>query len=50
MGSVSGREDQLKIGIEIARESVARIRPQVRGIQVSAPLGKIANALAVLED
>lgn len=50
MGSVSGREDQLKIGIEIARESVARIRPRVRGIQVSAPLGKIANALAVLED
>jgi homocysteine S-methyltransferase len=50
MGSVSSREDQLKMGIEIARESVAGIRDRVRGIQVSAPLGRIANALAVLED
>jgi homocysteine S-methyltransferase len=50
MTSVSGREDQLKMGIEIARESVARIRDRVRGIQVSAPLGKIANALAVMEE
>lgn len=49
MASVSSREDQLKMGIEIARESVARIRDRVAGIQVSAPLGKIANALAVIE-
>ncbi len=49
MASVSSREDQLKMGIEIARQSVERIRDRVWGIQVSAPLGKIANALAVIE-
>jgi homocysteine S-methyltransferase len=50
MASVSSREDQLKMGVAIARESVARIRDRVGGIQVSAPLGKIANALAVIEE
>jgi homocysteine S-methyltransferase len=50
MASVSSREDQLKTGIEIARQSVARIRDRVGGIQVSAPLGKIANALEVIEE
>ncbi len=49
MASVSSREDQLKMGIDIARQSVARIRHLVRCIQVSAPLGRVANALAVIE-
>ncbi len=49
MAAFSGREDQLKAGIEIARESVDRIRDRVAGIQVSAPMGKIATALAVIE-
>ena len=43
MASVESREDQLAMGIEIARESVARVRDRVAGIQVSAPFGKIAN-------
>jgi len=50
MGSVESREDQLKMGVEIARESVARIRERVVGIQVSAPFGNIHTALAVLEE
>jgi len=37
------------VGIDIARESVQRIRDRVAGIQVSAPLGKVAIALAVIE-
>jgi homocysteine S-methyltransferase len=49
MAASESREDQLKTGIEIARESVQRIRDRVAGIQVSAPLGKVANALAVIE-
>jgi homocysteine S-methyltransferase len=49
MASVESREDQLAVGIEVARESVARIRRRVAGIQVSAPLGKIETALAVVE-
>jgi homocysteine S-methyltransferase len=48
MASVSSREDQVKMGIDIARESVARIRDRIAGIQVSSPLGRITNALAVI--
>ena len=49
MASVESREDQLKIGIEIARESVTRVADRVAGIQVSAPFGNIDTALAVIE-
>lgn len=49
MAAVESREGQLATGIEIARESVARIRDRVAGIQVSAPLGKIETAWAVIE-
>ena len=50
MASVTSREDQLAIGIEIARESVARVRDRVAGIQVSAPLGNIDTAWAVIQE
>jgi methionine synthase I (cobalamin-dependent)/5,10-methylenetetrahydrofolate reductase len=50
MASVESREGQLAMGIEIARESVARVRDRVAGIQVSAPFGKIETALAVIEE
>lgn len=49
MASAGGRQEQLAMGVEIARESVDRIRDRIAGIQVSAPFGKIATALAVLE-
>ena len=49
MASVESREDQLAMGVRIARESIARVRDRVAGIQVSAPFGKIATALAVIE-
>jgi homocysteine S-methyltransferase len=48
MASVTSREDQLAMGITIARESIATIRDRVAGIQVSAPLGKAATALEVI--
>jgi homocysteine S-methyltransferase len=49
MASVESREGQLAVGVQIARESVARVRQRVAGIQVSAALGKIETALAVIE-
>jgi len=49
MASVESRDDQLKMGVQIARESVDRVADRVAGIQVSAPFGKIATALAVIE-
>jgi homocysteine S-methyltransferase len=50
MAAVTSREDQLATGIQIARESVARIRDRVAGIQVSAPMGNIETAWAVIKD
>jgi homocysteine S-methyltransferase len=50
MAALSSREEQLAAGIQIARESVARIRDRVAGIQVSAPLGNIETAWAVIKD
>lgn len=48
MAAIESREGQLATGIEIAREAVDRIRDRVVGIQVSAPLGKVETALAVI--
>jgi methionine synthase / methylenetetrahydrofolate reductase(NADPH) len=42
------REDGRKAGIEIARGIVEKIRGRVDGFQVSAPLGHVETALAVL--
>jgi len=43
-------DDQLQIGIDIARAAVAAVRPFVSGIQVSAPLGNVNTALRVIEE
>lgn len=48
MGAVEQREDQRKVGIEIARQAVERLRDSISGVQVSAPFGNIHTALAVL--
>jgi len=48
MAAVESREGQLAVGIEIAHEAIARVRDRVAGIQVSAPLGKVETALAVI--
>ena len=50
MAAVTTREEQLAVGIQIARESVARVRDRVAGIQVSAPLGNIETAWAVIKE
>lgn len=34
-------EDQLKEGLDIATELIERVRPRVRGLQISAPLGQV---------
>lgn len=47
--SEKGKEFALEEGIAIAREMFERVRPQVRGLQVSAPFGKVPFALRVFE-
>jgi homocysteine S-methyltransferase len=49
MGKYESREDQRKAGIEIARQSLEKIRSRVQGVQVSAPFGNVNTALAVLK-
>lgn len=49
MAAVESREDQTRVGVEIARESVQRVADRVAGIQVSAPFGKVETACAVIE-
>jgi len=48
MASMEGKEDQRRLGIEIARASVERIRADINGIQVSAPFGNVQTAMEVL--
>jgi len=47
--SKSSKEDQLAVGVEIAREMIEHVRHRVNGIQISAPFGRIDIVLAVLE-
>lgn len=49
MASVSSREAQMAIGVQIAQEAVQRVHDRVAGIQVSAPFGRIETALEVIE-
>ena len=49
MAQPEGREGQRQEGIKIARESVAKIRKHIQGIQVSAPFGNVNTAIEVLK-
>ncbi|MCI0514991.1 bifunctional homocysteine S-methyltransferase/methylenetetrahydrofolate reductase [candidate division KSB1 bacterium] len=50
MAGAKTKEAQREIGIQIARESIAQIRTRVAGVQVSAPFGLVATAIAVISD
>jgi len=41
MAKYPGAEDQLREGLDIAREIIELVRPSVRGLQLSAPLGQV---------
>lgn len=49
MESMTEKEDQRRMGIEIAREIVAQVRHRVQGVQISPPFGNVDTALAVVE-
>jgi homocysteine S-methyltransferase len=48
--SARGKEAALAEGIVIAREMLAAVRGAVRGVQVSAPMGRVDVALEVIRD
>jgi homocysteine S-methyltransferase len=50
MARAKTKEAQRETGIQIARESIAQIRERVAGVQVSAPFGLVATAIAVISD
>jgi methionine synthase / methylenetetrahydrofolate reductase(NADPH) len=47
--SARGKEEALGEGVRISREMLAAVADRVQGVQVSAPLGRVAVALEVLE-
>jgi methionine synthase I (cobalamin-dependent)/5,10-methylenetetrahydrofolate reductase len=49
IASEQSKEHGLREGVAIARETLARVRDRVAGVQVSAPLGRVDLALQVFE-
>ena len=49
IASEKSKEHALHEGVTIARETLERVRGQVAGVQVSAPLGRVDLALQVFE-
>ena len=49
VASEKSKEHGLREGVALARETLERVRQQVAGVQVSAPLGRIDLALQVFE-
>ncbi len=49
VASEKSKEHGLREGVAIARETLERVRDQVAGVQVSAPLGRVDLALQVFE-
>jgi len=49
IASEKSKEHGLREGVAIARDTLARVRDRVAGVQVSAPLGRIDLALQVFE-
>ncbi len=49
IASEKGKEFGLREGVAIARETLARVRGRVAGVQVSAPLGRVDLALQVFD-
>ncbi|MBV8517579.1 MAG: bifunctional homocysteine S-methyltransferase/methylenetetrahydrofolate reductase [Acidobacteria bacterium] len=49
IASEKGKEFALVEGVTIARETLARVRERVAGVQVSAPLGRVDLALQVFD-
>jgi hypothetical protein len=47
--SNAGKEAALAEGVAIGREMLSAVRDRLQGAQVSAPLGRVPVALAVLE-
>ncbi len=50
MSRCTSKEQARQEGVAIARETIQQVGPRVAGIQVSAPLGNVSIALAVLTD
>ncbi|MBF8258167.1 MAG: methylenetetrahydrofolate reductase [Actinobacteria bacterium] len=48
MARCRSKEDGQRVGIEIARKIIEQVSPRVGGFQVSAPMGNVDIALAVL--
>lgn len=49
IGRYASKDDQLKVGVEIAQEMAEMVSSMTHGIQVSAPFGRVEVALSVID-
>ncbi|HNY13516.1 MAG TPA: methylenetetrahydrofolate reductase, partial [Candidatus Wallbacteria bacterium] len=49
MRTADTAEKQKEEGIKIAREALARVKDMVEGAQISAPFGRVATVLEVID-
>ena len=49
MGKTSTREEGLEEGTKIAHETLQRVRHDVAGVQVAAPMGRIDGGISILD-
>jgi homocysteine S-methyltransferase len=49
MRKTTTREEGITEGVAIAHETFERVRKDVAGVQLAAPLGRIDSALAILD-
>ena len=43
------KEDSIKAGIEIARETLENMKGYIQGIQISAPFGRVRSVMDVMD-
>ena len=49
MEQAETKEEQRETGIQIAKESIEKIRSKIQGVQVSAPFGNVKTAIEVIQ-
>ena len=49
MRKTTTREEGLAEGVKIARETLQRVRKEVAGVQIAAPMGRIEGVIAILD-
>ena len=50
MKNTSSKQEARELGLQIARETLSELRPQISGVQISMPFGNIQYPIEILKD